>query len=187
MLRCMDLPRPVEQRIADTRRRLEEDADAWVATTDGSRPWLVPLSFVWHHDHLLFATPMRSATSMNVGRVPSVRVALGDLRDVVMIEGDAAVSALSALATVEIEAYQGKLGTDPRSWADAVIRVSPVRIQAWREENEEPLTVRPGRRPAAREEQRSSRPSPRSWDASQAGACPFPAAEDGRPGPGDHP
>jgi len=137
-LQCvgMDSPRPVEQRIADARQRLQDDVDAWVATTNGSRPWLVPLSFLWYGGQLLFATSAKSPTCLNLGVVPRTRVALGSSRDVVIVEGEAVVSLASTLTAAEVERYQAKLRSDPRTWADSVIRVTPARIQAWREENE---------------------------------------------------
>jgi len=129
-------PRTVEQRIADTRRRLREDTDAWVASTDAARPWLIPLSFLWHSGRLLFATALSSPTAVNLRGVPGVRVALGGTRDVVLIIGDAEVAPSTSLTSEEVAAYQAKHRSDPRTWADGVVRVTPVRIQAWREENE---------------------------------------------------
>lgn len=125
-----------EQRIADTRRRLAEDIDAWVASSDGDRPWLVPLSFLWHEEHLLFATDASTPTGVNVAVIPQVRVALGQTRDVVILEGEATIVPSTDLTAAEVDAYQAKHSSDPRTWADSVIRVRPLRIQAWREENE---------------------------------------------------
>ena len=123
------------QRITDSQRRLEDDVDAWVATTSPDRPWLIPLSFLWHHDRLLFATSARSPTVVNIGRVPRVRVALGGARDVVIIDGDAELAASTTMSDAEVDAYRAKHNSDPRSWADTVIHLAPLRIQAWREEN----------------------------------------------------
>lgn len=132
----MAAPRTREQRILDTRRRLEQDIDAWVATSNGARPWLIPLSFLWYADRLVFATDACSPTASNIRQVPQVRVALGHSRDVVMVDGVGDLSPSSDLAGAELAAYRAKHGSDPRTWADTVIRVAPVRIQAWREENE---------------------------------------------------
>ncbi len=41
-------PRSTNERIADTVGRLENDIDAWVTSTNTERPWLAPLSFLWH-------------------------------------------------------------------------------------------------------------------------------------------
>lgn len=131
-----DPPRTREQRIADTMRRLEEDTDAWLATTDRHRPWLVPLSFIWVDGRLVFATDETSPTITNAKVATRVRVALGATRDVVLIDGDATAAPSSEMSQAEVDAYRRRNGSDPRGWADAILRVSPQRIQAWREENE---------------------------------------------------
>lgn len=132
----MSEPRSRGQRIADTRRRLRDDVDAWVASTSSAQPWLVPLSFLWHHEHLLFATDAATPTGRNIGTVPRVRVALGHPRDVVIVQGDASITPVADLTAEEPRLYRVKHGSDPRAWADSIIRVQPIRIQAWREENE---------------------------------------------------
>jgi hypothetical protein len=120
----------------DTRQRLDHDVDAWVATTSHDRPWLIPLSFLWHEDRLLFATNANSPTAVNIGLVRRVRVALGTVRDVVIIDGDADLAPSATLSSAEVEAYTTKHNSDLRTWADTVIHVAPRRVQAWREENE---------------------------------------------------
>ena len=132
----MAAPRSVDQRIVDTRQRLDHDVDAWVATTSHDRPWLIPLSFLWHEDRLLFATNANSPTAVNIGLVRRVRVALGTVRDVVIIDGDADLAPSATLSSAEVEAYTTKHNSDLRTWADTVIHVAPRRVQAWREENE---------------------------------------------------
>lgn len=134
----MAAPRSTSKRIADTVGRLENDLDAWVTSTNTERPWLAPLSFVWHDGHLQFATDSTAPTVRNVRASPAVRVALGHTRDVVIFQGHAVISSSADLAEDEVTAYQTKHGSDPRSWADTVIQVRPTRILAWREENELP-------------------------------------------------
>lgn len=128
--------RSTDQRIADTRRRLEDDRDAWVASTNSDRPWLVPLSYLWHEEQLVFATNASTPTFTNLAVSAQLRVALGHARDVVILDGHATAASASSFTTAEIAAYQAKLGSNPRQWADSVIRLRPTRIQAWREENE---------------------------------------------------
>lgn len=128
--------RSTAQRIADTCRRLEHDTDAWLASGNGDGPWLVPLSFVWHGGKLLFATDASTPTGERVAVLPSVRVALGHTRDVVVVDGEATLTPSTKLGADEVRLYRSKHGSDPRTWADSIIRVRPVRIQAWREENE---------------------------------------------------
>lgn len=129
-------PRSTSDRIADTVGRLENDTDAWVTSTISERPWLAPLSFLWHEGKLQFATDSTAPTVRNLRAIPAVRVALGHTRDVVIVQGHAAVSSSADLTEDEVAAYQTKHGSDPRTWADTVIQVRPARILAWREENE---------------------------------------------------
>lgn len=130
-------PRSLEQRLADTRARLTRDVDAWVASAGGERPWLVPLSFVYSAGELLFATDAASRTATNLGRSSAVRIALGETRDVVLIDGCATVEPIDALTPEQAARYvELGAGPDPRGWADSLLRVRPTKVQAWREENE---------------------------------------------------
>jgi hypothetical protein len=115
---------------------LENDVDAWLTSTDSRRPWLVPLSFIWHDGRLVFATDESSPTISNAKIASRVRIALGATRDVVLIDGDAAVEPSTDMSDAEVATYRRKNGSDPRGWADSILRVSPQRVQAWREENE---------------------------------------------------
>jgi hypothetical protein len=126
----------MDRRIRQTRTRLEHDVDAWVATAGQDRPWLIPLSFLWHHDRLLLATSASSPTVENIALVPRVRIALGGVRDVVIIDADADLASSATLSSAEVDAYRTKHNSDPRTWADTVIHLTPMRIQAWRQENE---------------------------------------------------
>ena len=129
-------PRSRQARIADTLRRLKDDSDAWVASTDADRPWLAPLSFLWRDEQLLLATDAATPTATNVATIPRLRLALGHTRDVVIVQGQAQLSPATNLTDEEAGAYQTKHGSDPRTWADSVMRLRPSRILAWREENE---------------------------------------------------
>jgi hypothetical protein len=64
------------------------DIDVWVASAsaDGT-PYLVPLSFDWDGEALLLATPTDSPTARNLTAGRTVRLGLGETRDVSMIEG----------------------------------------------------------------------------------------------------
>lgn len=107
----------------------------------GGGPWLVPLSFLWHDGQMLFATDASTPTGKRVAALPRVRVALGDTRDVVLVDGDATVKPSADISAKELRLYQSKHGSDPRTWADSIIRIRPARMQAWREENELPGRV----------------------------------------------
>ena len=92
-------PRSRAQRRADTERRLTHDVDLWVASAsaDGA-PYLVPLSFDWDGEALLLATPADSPTGRNLAANRTVRLGLGDTRDVCMIDGDVEILEIDALA-----------------------------------------------------------------------------------------
>jgi hypothetical protein len=132
-------PRSRPQRRRDTEHRLSHDIDVWVATAsaDGT-PYLVPLSFDWDGETLLLSTPADSPTGRNLAVNRSARLGLGDTRDVTMIEGDVEVLDIDALARERGDRFAARTGFDPRAPATAYrwFRITPRRIQAWREENE---------------------------------------------------
>jgi hypothetical protein len=135
----MEPPRPRAQRRADTERRLREDVDLWIATAsaDGA-PHLVPLSFNWDGEALLMATPADTPTGRNLLAGGGARIALGDYRDVITVDGSVEAFDLDALPVERIERFVADTEFDPRTspgdyrW----FRVTPRRVQAWREVNE---------------------------------------------------
>ena len=133
-------PRTREQRIQDTLRRLEQDIDGWVATADDTSgtPYLVPLSYLWEGARLLIATPAISATSRNLQATGKVRLGVGPTRDVVLIEGSAQPLDIFDIPAALGDAFAVKTGFDPREESTPYLyfRITPVRIQAWREANE---------------------------------------------------
>jgi hypothetical protein len=134
-------PRSSTQGRRDTEHRLTHDIDVWVATAsaDGA-PHLVPLSFDWDGEALLLATPADSPTGRNLAGTRAVRLGLGDTRDVTMIEGDVEVLEIDALPRERGDRFVARTGFDPRALATAYhwFRISPRRVQAWREANELP-------------------------------------------------
>jgi general stress protein 26 len=133
----MNEPRSAGQRTSDTMSRLESDIDAWIATAgaDGSG-YLLPLSFYWDGTGMVVSTLSASTTARNLSRGGRVRVGLGDLRDVTMIDG---VAELVANEQTK-DAFAAKHGWDPRKETGdyAFFRIVPTRVQAWREVNELP-------------------------------------------------
>jgi hypothetical protein len=131
--------RSAAQRRRDTEHRLNHDIDLWVASAsaDGA-PYLVPLSFDWDGQALLLATSADSPTGRNLIAGGSVRLALGHPRDVSMIDGVVEVVALHALSPQLADRFTARAGFDPRSSDPAYcwFRITPHRIQAWREVNE---------------------------------------------------
>ena len=83
------------------------------------------------------ATPSASPTARNLIRAGWVRAALGQTRDVVIVEGR--VEAIPVGADPELgDAHARSTGFDPRTLADEYVylRIAPKEIQAWRESNE---------------------------------------------------
>jgi hypothetical protein len=107
------------------------------ASADGA-PYLVPLSFDWDGEALLVATPANSPTGRNLAATRVARLGLGDTRDVSMIEGDVEVLEIDALPQEPGDRFAARAGFDPRELSTPYrwFRISPRRIQAWREVNE---------------------------------------------------
>ena len=134
-------PRSHAQRRRDTERRLTHDVDVWVASASADRaPYLVPLSFDWDGEGLLVATPTDSPTGRNLAATRAVRLGLGHTRDVSMIEGDVDVLEIDALPPERGDRFVAHAGFDPRAQATQYrwFRITPRRVQAWREVNELP-------------------------------------------------
>jgi hypothetical protein len=132
-------PRTRAQRRRDTEHRLTHDVDVWVASAspDGA-PYLVPLSFDRDGEALLVATPADSPTGRNLVATRTARLALGHTRDVAMIEGEVEVLEIDALPRRQGDRFAARTGFDPRALATRYrwFRITPRRIQAWREEDE---------------------------------------------------
>jgi nitroimidazol reductase NimA-like FMN-containing flavoprotein (pyridoxamine 5'-phosphate oxidase superfamily) len=127
--------RPLEIRKQDTLNRLEKDVDAWVSTAslDGT-PYLMPLSFLWSDGTLLLSTSRTNPTARNLLANPVVQLTLGEVRDVIHVTGTVSVVEASE---AEGEAFAAKAGFDPRPLPNyPFFRVTPTKIQAWREVNE---------------------------------------------------
>ena len=127
------------ERRRDTEHRLNHDVDVWVASAsaDGA-PYLVPLSFDWDDEALLVATPKDSPTGRNLAATRAARIALGHTRDVSMIEGEVEVLEIDELAPERGDRFAARAGFDPRELTTPYrwFRISPRRIQAWREVDE---------------------------------------------------
>ena len=124
--------------MQDTLDRLENDEDAWVATAEGDTPYLVPLSFLWDGESLLFATPAASPTGRNFRSTGRARLGIGPTRDVVLVEGVVETLTPDELPDGVGDDFAAKTGFDPRQLTTAYLyfRIRPRRVQAWREANE---------------------------------------------------
>lgn len=132
-------PRSRAERRRDTEQRLASDIDLWVASAspDGD-PYLVPLSFDWDGEALLVATAADSVTGRNLASTRSVRVGLGQTRDVSMIDGEVEVLDIDALPQHLGDRFALRSGFDPRALATPYrwFRITPRRVQSWREVDE---------------------------------------------------
>lgn len=131
-------PRSARQRKLDVLQRLDHDVDAWVASAspDGSG-YLVPLSYLWDGQTLTLSTPESSPTSRNLQASGRVRLAVGSTRDVVLIEGTVETFSRDSVPADLAAAFAAKLwDSRAEKVRYAYFRITPVLIQAWREENE---------------------------------------------------
>ena len=134
-------PRPRADRRRDTEHRLTNDVDVWVASASADGlPYLVPLSFDWDGEAVLVATPSKSPTGKNLARSGVARLALGPTRDVTMIEADVEVIEINDLPPEQADRFAARAGFDPRASGSSYrwFRITPRRIQAWREVDELP-------------------------------------------------
>lgn len=133
----MQAPRMAEQRKSDSLRRLASDSDAWIATADAAGSgYLLPLSFLWDDAGMVVSTPRSSVTGRNLSGGGRVRVGVGQVRDVTMIDG----TPEPVHDERTKDAFAAKHGWDPRDEPGdyAFFRIVPDRLQAWREVNELP-------------------------------------------------
>lgn len=128
--------RSTAERIRDAIDQLEHRVDVWVATCSrDSQPHLVPLSLAWDGKQVIVTTPASTATARNVSQTPTARLAVGDSRDVVML--DVAVTSIPLEDADEaiVAAYASRTGWDPRgeegSWV--ILCMRPTRVQVWRD------------------------------------------------------
>jgi hypothetical protein len=127
------------ERRRDTERRLAHDVDLWLASASADGvPYLVPLSFDWDGKTLLVATPADSPTGRNLAATRTVRLGLGQTRDVTMIDGDVEVLEMDALPGEQGDRFAARSGFDPRELDTPYrwFRIVPRRMQAWREVDE---------------------------------------------------
>ena len=132
------MTRSPEQRKSDALAKLTANgANVWAASASPTGAvHLVPVTHTWNGSQIALATEPRSRTAANVTANPRVRLALGETRDVVMIDAVLVEAVSRAEATADLaDAYAAQAGWDPRTdegdYVYLVLR--PERIQVWRE------------------------------------------------------
>ncbi|MCT9139868.1 pyridoxamine 5'-phosphate oxidase family protein [Streptomyces violarus] len=140
-MKITEPPRTPEQRKADLLVRLEREIDIWVATADAEGvPCLVPLWFVWHDEAVWLCTRLTNPTGRNLRAGRRARLAFGDTRDVVLLDGDVETFTSVEVPSAAAEAFRAKTGWDPREdhTSYAFFQVRPRAVQAWCEAHELP-------------------------------------------------
>ncbi|MFJ5708516.1 MULTISPECIES: pyridoxamine 5'-phosphate oxidase family protein [unclassified Streptomyces] len=132
-------PRDTAQRVKDVRARLERETDLWVASAgpDGL-PYLVPLSFLWDGRDVWLVTRLTNPTGRNLAANPRTRLALGDTRDVVLLDGEVTTYTHDEVPAEAADGFHAKTGWNARRSGPAYrwFRVRPTDLQAWHEEPE---------------------------------------------------
>ncbi|MET9078404.1 pyridoxamine 5'-phosphate oxidase family protein [Streptomyces sp. NPDC004232] len=124
-------PRRIAQRRADTERLLTEERHLWLAS-NGPRPHMIPLSYVFDGGVITMLTRRSGRTGRNLAANGRARVAFGSAADVVLIDGIAELTD-PAEAPPEMRARYARLPLDPDRVPDAVgVCLVPHRVLAWR-------------------------------------------------------
>lgn len=134
-------PRSPEQRKADALEKLTAlNADVWVASSSASgSAHLVPLSLAWDGARVIVAVEASSVTARNVAETQRARMALGNTRDVVMIDATLDELIPGTIASDELaDAYLAQTFWDPRAAGpgQVFLALRPDRVQVWREVDE---------------------------------------------------
>ncbi|MFD8307646.1 pyridoxamine 5'-phosphate oxidase family protein [Streptomyces sp. NPDC059690] len=128
-------PRDPRRRKEDVLARFARESDVWVATADADGlPCLVALWFVWDGECFWVCTRLTHPTGRNLRDGGRTRLALGDTRDVVLVDGDVETFSRAEVPGAAADAFAAGTGWDPRDDAAsyAYFRVRPRAVQAWR-------------------------------------------------------
>jgi general stress protein 26 len=131
---------PKERKTDALSKLTAVEANVWVASaspTDAVH--LVPMTHTWDGSQIVLATEPRSRSATNVTANPRVRLALGETRDVVMIDAVLAEAVSKSQAPAALaEGYAAQAGWDPQTDTDEYVYLvfRPERIQVWREDED---------------------------------------------------
>lgn len=127
-------PRDLATRIADSKRRLESDANVWIATASPSgEPHLVALSLWWDGSALLATTPAANPIARNIAATGLARASLESADDVVTMKTVATATPLAEVDGAQVDALVEGLGWDPRDEGSdwVLLTLTPDRVWAW--------------------------------------------------------
>jgi hypothetical protein len=122
------------QRQADAIRRLESNANIWIATASATgTPHLVPLSLAWDGTTVLVATPAGTPTARNASETGGVKATLDSAHDVVLIDATVEVVEFSSANPSLVDAYVDRVGWNPADEAGewSLLIITPRTIRAW--------------------------------------------------------
>lgn len=131
--------RDTGQRKLDVLHKLEHERDVWVATADSSAcAHLVPFSLSWDGADIIVATKLSSRSARNVSQSGQARLALGDTREVVILDVRVRVLGLDAAGVETSEQFTARNGWDPRMATGEWVYffMTPITVQAWASEEE---------------------------------------------------
>ncbi|HEY2004042.1 MAG TPA: pyridoxamine 5'-phosphate oxidase family protein [Candidatus Saccharimonadia bacterium] len=119
--------------------QLQTQRDVWVATADHrGRPHLVPFSLDWDGTRVVAATPSASITVRNIKASELARLAVGDTRDVLLLDVQVKLVPVTEADPQVSEHFNARNQWDPRTatgdWVYLVM--TPVSVQAWQSEEE---------------------------------------------------
>lgn len=139
----MTEPKSFSVRSLHARELLAAESDAWVSSASASGdPYLIPLTYHWDGQSMLFSTPEASRTARNLRRNNSTRVSLPGTRDVVILDGT--VRFIDPQLNAErIDNFVVQHGWDPRLEPNlyAFFTFTPDQVQAWSVASELPTRV----------------------------------------------
>jgi general stress protein 26 len=132
------MSRSPQQRKTDALAKLTANGEnVWVssASLTGS-VHVIPVSHTWNGSQVVLATEPQSRTVTNATANPRVCLALGETRDVVMIDADLVETVAKKEVSASLaDAYATQAGWDPRTEGDDYVYLvfAPERIEVWQE------------------------------------------------------
>lgn len=126
--------RNTARRQADAQRRLEREANVWIATASSAGvPHLVPLSLGWNGTQILVATPGDTPTARNARESGVLKASLDDADDVVLIDATVDVVDFATADEALVDSYVERVGWNPADetgeWV--LLIVAPRTVRSW--------------------------------------------------------